>query len=113
MLLEIKNKFEFGKSLLDSSQFNKSIEIFSELIIFSENLEKNNETKLIIHTCLTNRGVGKCKLALIENNKQLYKEGLADFEKALNYIENKEGLIAFDNLIFGKKELQSFNDSNQ
>ena len=110
---KVHEGFEKAKHILDRGEYEESILLFSELIDFCEPFKDDEDAEIIIHSSLNNRGVGRCKLALRKKDEALYREGLNDFENAINnYYTSKEdekrGLTASSNLRYGQKELETF-----
>src|SRR5215210_2916802 len=95
--------FYIGKRYLDSGRFRNAIEIYDKLISDNYKFLGIKEADLLLETSFNNRGCAKCGLARMTKNLDLYKEGMADFERSIE-IDNpqeaneKEWLTAFKNL---------------
>lgn len=80
---KIKQDFLKGKNLLDQGKHEESIKIFDALIEISINELDSYEDNVTLHTSLNNRGIAKCKLGEVINDKSLYISGMNDLKKAV------------------------------
>ncbi|SIO53684.1 hypothetical protein [Chitinophaga niabensis] len=113
----INEQFYLGKDLLDRGKFKEAILIYDGLIPAVANYEGNDEFKVTYETSLNNRGVGKCKLAIQNNDLGLYEEGIADFELSVEVsgitdVHELSMLTAGINLMFSREEKKKFTGAN-
>jgi len=111
---EAHEQFVKGKRLLDSGRYKEAIPIFSELIEISQQILSDKQAKITYETSLNNRGKAKCELGLEKRNKELFEEGLKDYEQSIEGSGKETGspnLVAQGNLDYGRKQLEDWDQS--
>ena len=104
-------QFVKGKQLLDSGRYEEAIQIFTELIQISESSLEDKAAKITYETSLNNRGVAKCEIGWDRRNRELFIEGLKDYEESVRTSGEEAGtptLVAKGNLDYGRKQLEIF-----
>jgi hypothetical protein len=108
---EAHKQFATGRRLLDSGRYAEAIKIFSGLIEISQPHLQDKAAKITFETSLNNRGKAKCELGSEKRNKDLFEEGLRDYEQsvAASGVESESpSLTARRNLEIGRKELENW-----
>lgn len=107
----VSAEFKRGQSLLNTGNYEKAIDVFSNLIkIVTPEIEQDKDAKLTWDTALNNRGLAKCKLAYSTGDKTMYESGMEDYRTTVNSFpeEERHWLTAYSNLLGAEKEIKDF-----
>lgn len=107
---KITERFYQGKSLLDRRSYTESIKVYNELLPIVEANDGDEDAQISYETGLNNRGVAKCKQALITKDLAMYEDGIRDLLKSVEAsglveVQEHEQLTAWRNYKFATKEI--------
>lgn len=109
-------KFDTARWHYENLNYEKSIELFSEIIVEAKKYPEVKQAMVTLETALTNRGMGKCKTAQIKGDKNLFIEGVNDIEEAVALdpeTEKNPQRTAVMQLTIAKDELLNFDDDQK
>jgi len=108
----VDEEFQRGLQLLNTGRYEQAIPIFTSLINLSETSLDEEDAKITYQTSLNNRGKAKCEIGRDKWDKNLFVDGLKDYEESVRASgeieENKSSLTAERNLRIGREELKDF-----
>lgn len=115
--LRYEREFEKGKRYLDSGRYQEALQVYDNLINEVSKEMGDEYADLLLETSYNNRGMAKCKIALYRKDKDLYKQGMSDFQQSIDMDKHVKEieltwLTAYKNLQFAETEIKRIETEN-
>jgi tetratricopeptide (TPR) repeat protein len=113
---KMSKRFNEATVLLNNLNYDGAVEAFSAIIDEVKPYQAENDAKITLEVSYNNRGVAQCLLGRIRKDKNLFKQGVDDYQRAVDVDKGKENdqqRIAVINLKYARQDLENFDQRDK